>query len=463
MLKNKSSKKLKTSLLKSILIFGILISPFAFAENPLVTQAKELQTGSEKVGMDHQKAITLLKKASDEGDAEAMYLLSEYYSSLTDYRYLPENRKLYDQLRLKSAQAGHWEAINNLVDQANVEKDFGIQSKFIKELEKLKQVVKKGIQQKQPAAFISMVNFLESPHSSTFNLEQCDLLYQAYLLGSILEAGHRLKYCNDDDLTELKLPSRADFIQKYNQNLAKDVKAFKAISAPTFQQKNELLSHFSPWDLDEQFIKISENLTQQVNNFYVQQGQKGFSDAYVRLAIDETDSKKEQAWYQKAAALKNPIALTALANTLLYGEDQNQKKIAQGIVYMEQAIAQNYPEAMNMLAVWYVNERHTAQNQQKAEALLLSATKLGSIDAMENLSRILDTPERHRWAVSAYNNGSEEDDVLALAQEAYAEGITVKKDAKLVKQLAKILAEKQEKAEAVDEALGLSETSETSE
>ncbi len=67
MLKNKSLKKLKTTLLKSMLVCGIFISPFAFAENPLVTQAKELQTGSEKVGIDHQKAIALLQKAVDEG------------------------------------------------------------------------------------------------------------------------------------------------------------------------------------------------------------------------------------------------------------------------------------------------------------------------------------------------------------------------------------------------------------
>ena len=67
-------------------------------ENPLVAQAKELQTGSEKVGVDNFKAIELLKKASEEGDAEAMYLLAQYYAGSASYRYLPENNTMYENL-----------------------------------------------------------------------------------------------------------------------------------------------------------------------------------------------------------------------------------------------------------------------------------------------------------------------------------------------------------------------------
>ncbi len=68
-------RTLQTSFLKSFFTFSLIISPLSFAENPLLTQAKILQTGSPTVLINTDKAIQLLQQASDQGDAEAYFYL----------------------------------------------------------------------------------------------------------------------------------------------------------------------------------------------------------------------------------------------------------------------------------------------------------------------------------------------------------------------------------------------------
>ncbi len=458
MLKNKSSKKFKTTLLKSILVCGIFISPFAFAENPLVTQAKELQTGSEKVGIDHQKAIVLLKKAVDEGDAEAMYLLGHYYSPSNEFSYVPENYKMYQMLTLKAAKLGHWDAISQILSDESALKVFYMAAEMKKEINALKPVIAKGIKNKDPKAYIVMSDLLDQPiNYRNFSAEQCQWLYQGYRLGDIWDAGYRLRSCGDDDLKKMKAPSSQEFSQMYDNNVLKEIQTYKQIAQPTLKQKTDLLNKIG-WNQAEEFAKFSEKLQKEIKDFYIQQGKQGYSDAYIYIAKDHLEFKDKKPWYEKAAKLNNPIALTALGDAYLYPDDEKQKPNPKlGIQYLEKAIQLNDVEAMNTLAVWYNNESKKEQDQEQAEKLYLHAAQLGYVVAMQNLARVLDEPESYKWASIAFQNGSRDEEILPMAYQAYAEGIGVKKDPKIAAEVQQLIDRIENNDQNFRKAVGLGE------
>lgn len=456
---HKTLKKFKTSFfLTSILAIGIFISPFAFAENPLVTQAKELQTGSENVGIDHQKAIALLKKASDEGDAEAMYLLSQYYLSTYDFRYLPANYKINRDLVLKSAKLGHWEAISQLMTEERVAQAFSIPAQMKKEMNALKPVIARGIKNKDPKAFIAMADALDEPANYRgFSAEQCQWLYRGYRLGDIWDAGYRLKSCDDDDLKKMKAPSSAQFSQIYDANVRQEIKNYQLIAQPTLKQKVAILDKIG-WNLSEEFAEFPTKIEKEIKDFYIHQGQQGYSDAYIQLVKDDYDFKEKKPWYEKAAKLNNPIALTELGYAYLYPEDDKQKPNNQlGIQYLEKAIQLNDAEAMNYLAVWYTDQSDKPQDKDKAKQLYLRAAQLGSVDAMQNLARVLDEPESYKWASIAFQHGGKDDDILPMAYQAYAEGIGVEKDEKIAAEVQQRIDRIENNSQAMREAWGLGE------
>ncbi|NNP72941.1 hypothetical protein A7P53_10200 [Acinetobacter defluvii] len=456
--KYKLSKKFKAPFLNLVLAVAMLSSTSAFAENPLVTQAKELQTGSEKVGIDHQKAIVLLKKASDEGDAEAMYLLSQYYLSTNDFRYLPANYKINRDLLLKSAKLGNWDAISQLMTEERVTQAFSIPAQMKKEMNALKPVIARGIKNKDPKAFIAMADALDEPSNYRgFSAEQCQWLYRGYRLGDIWDAGYRLKSCDDDDLKKMKAPSSQEFSQIYDNNVRKEIQNYKQITQPTLKQRMAVLDRIG-WNLTEEFTDFPTKIEKEIKDFYIQQGQRGYSDAYIHLVKDDYDFKEKKPWYEKAAQLNNPIALTELGYAYLYPEDEKQKpNIKLGIQYLEKAIQLNDAEAMNYLAVWYTDQSDKQQDQDKAKQLYLNAAQLGSIDAMQNLARVLDAPESYKWASIAFQHGGKDDDILPMAYQAYAEGIGVEKDAKIAAEVQQRIDRIENNSQAMKEAWGLGE------
>ena len=189
MLKNKSSKKFKTTLLKSILVCGIFISPFAFAKNPLVTQAKELQTGSEKVGIDHQKAIVLLQKAVDEGDAEAMYLLAEY-SITSKYNYQPYNPKKYQKLMINAALKGNKEAFSQLIVDYGMDLSIYGNSYLSKPITELRAYALK--QAKNDPEYYRLYAYSKIAEPNFSLLEPCTFYLKAFTAGDI-ESAAQLK------------------------------------------------------------------------------------------------------------------------------------------------------------------------------------------------------------------------------------------------------------------------------
>lgn len=245
------------------------------------------------------------------------------------------------------------------------------------------------------------------------------------------DAGYRLRSCGDDDLKKMKAPSSQEFSQMYDNNVLKEIQTYKQIAQPTLKQKTDLLNKIG-WNQAEEFAKFSEKLQKEIKDFYIQQGKQGYSDAYIYIAKDHLEFKDKKPWYEKAAKLNNPIALTALGDAYLYPDDEKQKPNTKlGIQYLEKAIQLNDVEAMNTLAVWYNNESKKEQDQEQAEKLYLHAAQLGYVVAMQNLARVLDEPESYKWASIAFQNGSRDEEILPMAYQAYAEGIGVKKDPKI--------------------------------
>ncbi|MDM1757806.1 sel1 repeat family protein [Acinetobacter sp. 256-1] len=450
---HKTLKKFKTSFfLTSILAIGIFISPFAFAENPLVTQAKELQTGSENVGIDHQKAIALLKKASDEGDAEAMYLLSQYYNFISAFRYLPENPYLNDELRISAAKKGNWDAIDNLISEVKIQENMFQTPDKKQIINALMPLIIKGVKERNSRAFLAIADLNEQYRDRGYNLKQCDYLNQGLQTGDIWGAGYRMQFCEEEALKKLKLPSTEEFKNKYIQQLKDAVGEYKLVSKPSIGEKIILLERFGNLELDKNLSTFKDNLNREIKNFYLSQAKKGYSDAYLKLADEYLGDKNHDVWIEKAAALNNRIAITDLGYNYLYGENGSKQNVALGRQYLEKAIVLNDPIAMGVLGTWLYNESEDQEVLDHSIELLKSAAELDSLNAMENLSKAVAESDSYFWAVEAYKNGTKEQSILEIAYKAYSEGLGVPKDKVLadrVQKKLKNLVEKEETRKAV--------------
>lgn len=177
--------------------------------------------------------------------------------------------------------------------------------------------------------------------------------------------------------------------------------------------------------LSEKDIKQLEN---EVLTHYQKQASQGASDAYLMLALKKDADKDKQNLYLKAAQLNNHVALTELGSDYLWSDDEKQIDINKGLIYLKKAAAQNDPDAINYLGVWYYNEENEGYDEALAQKYFKQAAQLGSVNAMDNLARIEDEPEDYRWAVLAYENGSSEEDTQSKALEAYQTGKGTTKD-----------------------------------
>lgn len=438
MLKNKSSKKIKTSLLKSILVFGIFISPFAFAENPLVTEAKELQTGSEKVGIDHQKAIVLLKKAVDEGDAEAMYLLSQYYAGYLKFAYLPENPAMEHDLLTKSAKLGHLSAIDEIISSSEIREEASQTTSYPIVLRELKPILQKEIKNKNIQAIHVMAKMMElQPTSNSTAI--CELYVQAYLLEKSLETLDHLVKCSDQDLQKFDMPERETIFAEQEKMLREQAKDMLASKSLKIEERKALSQHVNN-NIQDEFQNFAKRLDKDIQDFYLKLGHQGYSDAYLMLQEENRMSPHYLKWQDQAVKLNNRVALADAGYAYLYGEMDRKKNQKLGVEYLEKAIQLNDPNAMNTLAIWLINESEDAKHYEKAVQLLKNAAELKSTDAMKNLARISVSPDNYMWAVRAYNNGANKnvainEGILPLVLEAYKNGIGVKKDKAMVNKI----------------------------
>ncbi|MFH4159259.1 tetratricopeptide repeat protein [Acinetobacter bereziniae] len=419
-------RTLQTSFLKSFFTFSLIISPLSFAENPLLTQAKILQTGSPTVLINTDKAIQLLQQASDQGDAEAYFLLAKYYSNSADYRFLPENNNLYKKLRLEAAQRGNFDAYLSLDLEAEVAEGFGISSDIKQNLLKIRPKILKLAEQGDTGAMRTLVYALDND-ADGYSDEQCQWLFQAAQKGDTLKAGALIQNCPEKILKRLGAKTKQDYARAYKDS---DLAYFKMLQQRSNQgdinAKIKLLDDYaSDSYLSDKEIKQLEN---SILAHYEKQAAKGASDAYLMLALKKDTDKDKQDLYSKAALLNNHVALTELGSDYLLVNDEDQKDIHKGLDYLKKAAAQNDPEAINYLGVWYFNEENEDYDEVLAQKYFKQAAELGSVNAMDNLARIMDQPEDYRWAVLAYENGSSEEDTQSKALEAYQTGKGTTKD-----------------------------------
>lgn len=431
---DKPAKKIKTSILKSILALSIFTTSFAFAENPLVIQAKELQTGSEKVGIDHQKAIALLKQAVDQGDAEAMYLLSQYYAGYREFSYLPENPAISQDLLKRSAKLGNIDAIDDIIISYKI---YNIRS-YEDIWQELKPILQKEIQNKNIHAMHTMAKMEELDSKSKLE-DVCKLYVTAYLLEKSLETINFLTKCSDRDLQKFDMPERDTLFAEQEKMLREQAKNMLASKTVSIAERSAL-SEYLHNDIQDEFQNLAKRLDKDIQNFYLKLGRQGYSDAYLMLREEYVNSTDSLKWQDAAIKLHNRVALEKAGYAYLYGEMDRKKNEKLGLQYLEQAIQLNDPNAMNTLAVWLINESENSQDDDKAIQLLERAAQLDSTDAMKILARVSESPKNYAWAVKAYHNGANRhvainEGILPLVLEAYTKGIGVKKDQKIVKKI----------------------------
>lgn len=431
---DKPAKKIKTSILKSILALSIFTTSFAFAENPLVIQAKELQTGSEKVGIDHQKAIALLKQAVDQGDAEAMYLLSQYYAGYREFAYLPENPAISQDLLKRSAKLGNIDAIDDIIISYKI---YNIRS-YEDIWQELKPILQKEIQNKNIHAMHTMAKMEELDSKSKLE-DVCKLYVTAYLLEKSLETINFLTKCSDRDLQKFDMPERDTLFAEQEKMLREQAKNMLASKTVSIAERSAL-SEYLHNDIQDEFQNLAKRLDKDIQNFYLKLGRQGYSDAYLMLREEYVNSSDSLKWQDAAIKLHNRVALEKAGYAYLYGEMDRKKNEKLGLQYLEQAIQLNDPNAMNTLAVWLINESENSQDDDKAIQLLERAAQLDSTDAMKILARVSESPKNYAWAVKAYHNGANRhvainEGILPLVLEAYTKGIGVKKDQKIVKKI----------------------------
>jgi TPR repeat protein len=419
-------RTLKTSLLTSFFIFSLIASSVSSAENALLTQAKILQTGSPTVLINTDKAIQLLQQASSQGDAEAYFLLAKYYSNSADYRFLPENNNLYKQLRFEAAQRGNFDAYLSLALEAEVAEGFGISSDIKQNLLKIRPKILKLAEQGDTQAIRTLVYALDND-ADEYSDEQCQWLYRAVQKGDTLKAGELIQNCPEKILKRMGAKTKQDYAAVHKDS---DQAYFRMLQQRSNQgdigAKIKLLDDYaSDTYLSDKEIKQLEN---GILAHYEKQAAKGASDAYLMLALKKDTDKEKQYLYGKAASLNNHVALTELGSDYLLMNDEDQKDVHKGLDYLKKAAAQNDPEALNYLGVWYFNEENQDHDEVLAQKYFKQAAELGSVNAMDNLARIADEPEDYRWAVLAYENGSSEEDTQSKALEAYQTGKGTTKD-----------------------------------
>lgn len=419
-------KILHASFFKSLLTLSLLISPFSFAENPLLTQAKILQTGGPTTLINVDQAIQLLKQASDQGDAEAYYLLAKYYSISEGYRYLPVNNHLYKQLRLDAAQRGNFDAYLSLSLEASMAEGFGIQNEIKAELKKIRPKILKLAEQGDVKAIETLVYAVDIG-ADDYSYEQCQWLYKAVQLGDQLKAGRSIQSCPEKILKKIGAKSKNEYEREFKEA---DLANFKLLQNRAKQgdinAKLSLIEHYS---LDSYLSeKEAKQLRNEVTAHYQKQASQGASDAYLMLALKKEAEQEKQALYKKAAELNNHVALTELGSDYLWPEDEKKINIDTGLAYLKKAATQNDPNALNYLGVWYYNDENKGHDEALAEEYFKQAAEHGSVDAMDNLARIDDQDENYHWAVKAYENGSSEEDTQSKALEAYETGKGTAKD-----------------------------------
>lgn len=433
----------KKTFMKSVLFSSLLvISAGSFAESALLTQAKQLQAGTDKVLINVDKSLQLMKQAADQGDAQAQYELARYHSIASDYRYLPENNALYKKMRIESAKKGNFDAYLSLQLEGTVSESFGVSSDIAQELKKINPSVLKQAEQGNVEAMRTMMLVLDQ-NTDDMTYEQCKWLFKAVQNNYALGAGYNIQHCDDDILKKLGAKTQADYKKIYEE---KDREHFKSLLEKSKQgdalAKLELREGYTSSEFLSE--KQVQQLDKEIEKHYQSQAAKGASDAYLFLALKKDSDKDKQALYIKAAELNNHVALTEVGQNYLWPDDEKQLNIKKGLQYLEKAAAQNNADAINYLGVWYHNDENEGHDAARAEKYFFQAAKLGSVDAMNNLGRILNEPENYRWAVQAYENGSNQEDIQEIALEAYQKGKGTKKDLVKAKALEKFIKNRQE-------------------
>lgn len=436
-------KKISLTFLLSILIFNfsacsskektedkIGVKTDVNAENSLVIQAKELQTGSEKVGIDNLKAIELLKKASEKGNVEAMYLLSQSNNSNDLYSYSEDKRRYMDYLYQASA-GGNAAAYDDFLREVNAEIQLYKVSKFNSQLEKLEPEFLRRAQKEDGKAMFVIGKY---GVSSANQFEQCQWVYKAFLLDkNNSEVSQILKNCDEEVLNQLNAPSKEELKQILINGTVKKVNDLKTkASTGDIRALLEIVDFnilFLPESfgelLNEKFLNESK---QKIKDFYIKQGNQGFSDAYIYLANHEDNLLKQEQYLKKAIPLNNVIAYRELGYFLLYPEKGQTKNVAKGLEYLETAVKMNDSIAMNYLAVWYDTNTNKEYNPKKAQSLYEASAKLGNVDAMKNLAFSDERTDKYKWAVESFKSGDIDQRILTQAKKAYEKGIDVEKD-----------------------------------
>ena len=428
--------------IKSILFSSLLaVSGFSFAESTLFAQAKQFQMGNDKVLINVDKSLQLLKQAAEQGDAQAQYELARYHSIVSDYRYLPENNALYKKMRVEAAKKGNFDAYLSLQLEGSVSDGFGVSSDIAQELKKINPSILKLAEQGNVDAMRTMMLVLDQ-NADELTDEQCKWLYKA-VQNDALGAGYNIQQCDDDILKKLGAKTQAEYKKIYEE---KDHEHFKSLLEKSkqgnVQAKLELRDDYTSSEFLSE--KQVQQLDEEIEKHYQSQATKGASDAYLFLALKKDSDREKQALYIKAAELNNHVALTEVGQNYLWPDDEKQIDIKKGLSYLEKAATQNDADAINFLGVWYHDDENEGHDIARAEKYFFQAAKLGSVDAMNNLGRILNEPENYRWAVKAYENGSNQEDIQEIALEAYQKGKGTKKDLVKAKALEKFIKNRQE-------------------
>ncbi|QOW45044.1 MULTISPECIES: sel1 repeat family protein [Acinetobacter] len=425
----------------TISIALILSSVSTFAKNPLVTQAKELQTGSEKVGIDHQKAIVLLKKASDEGDAEAMYLLAQYYQKMDLNPYLFESNRQYKKLAFNAARLGDYTAMYEIFFEYYSDKLNNGVSDLEQQIKILKPIVKNDAQISADAMI--MMAFIAS---NEYSDQACKWSYSAFKAGSKLDNfGFESSICSSQDLVKLKAPSREQITAEVRNVLNQKLSKLKQQSDQgRILAKLEILDDKQLYDVSDIFTdKDLVEIQKQVQKFYEKQAKQGHADAYIHLAKQEVENDKRQKWLLKAIDLNSTVAMNQLALQWMFLED-DPKLVQKAEKLLERSVALGDVNGMNQLAIWKYRQLTGESDQQKlfqeSINLFKRAAEKGQLQAMDSLAVIEDEPENYQWAVKAYENGSDNIDVLELAQVAFEKGLGISKNVEKAKEIKQLVA-----------------------
>ena len=372
--------------------------------------------------MDISKAVEIFKNLAQEGCAEAHYELAKLYAHRSCISCLPFNSVKRDEHLFAAAQQGHRQSIIYLLSALrrtmsaydilyypNKKKRQFVIDEIVKVVDAL---IDEG---DGMALLIKGVLIDDCTPQSVF------YLHQAWEQGERFLSSLYLAHADREYLRQFRLSGTKKW-EKQNQILLDELIARfeRQYSDGNIQYLDDFL--FSELGLSLISCDVLQKLKEMLNQFYIQQAERGSSDGWLQQSRLVEETLLEHL--KQAAEMGNPVGAYEYSYALEQKEQLNDVQLDEIEDYYRIAAQANHPNALYEYGRYFIDE-----NLELALQYFKRAAALDCTEAYLILSRFTKGIEQIHWSVLALQYDQLNDDhLLPRLIQAYTEGNGVKRD-----------------------------------